>query len=304
MCRLGHLGCVTFSNIHETFVMLLTYLWILRNLIATKLVPWRTIGSWSPGRLSPHLPRMTASFVGDRLDTRPRLALSRQVTLSSVFGDGSAEVVRYRTTMITRFRDESALLLIDVQIGVDVLDHWGGPTGRRNNPGAENTMASLLDMWRGAGLPVAFTRHDSREEASPLKFSLPTGAQKPGFEPVDSDIVVKKDVNSGFVGTPLEITLRRRGISRLVVVGFFTNMCVETTVRMAGNLGFDTYLVPDGCATTNRVGPDGSDHDPELVHQMTVANLHGEFCTAMDTGDIASLVEADRPDLTRSQGNE
>jgi len=206
--------------------------------------------------------------------------------------------------MITQFGDDSALLLIDVQTGVDALEHWGGPTGRRNNPAAEDTMVSLLGAWRSARLPVAFTRHDSREAASPLKFSLPTGAQKPGFEPAPGDIVVEKDVNSGFVGTSLEVTLRRKGVNRLVVVGFFTNMCVETTVRMAGNLGFDTYLVPDACATTNRVGPDGTDHEPELVHDMTVANLHGEFCTAMDADDIASLLRDDRPDLSRSQGNE
>ena len=89
-----------------------------------------------------------------------------------------------------------------------------------------------------------------------------------------------------------------------MVVGFFTNMCVETTVRMAGNLGFDTYLVPAGCATTNRVGPDGVDHDPELVHDMTVANLHGEFCTALHPKDVAALLSDDRPDLNRAQGNE
>ncbi len=206
--------------------------------------------------------------------------------------------------MIQRFGPDTALLLIDVQKGVNVLEHWGGPTGRRNNPDAEDNMAALLADWRAAGRQVAFTRHNSREAASPLKFSLPTGDQIPGFEVADGDICVSKDVNSGFVGTSLEIGLRRAGISRLVVVGFFTNMCVETTVRMAGNLGFDTYLVPDCCATTNRVGPDGVDHDPELVHQMTVANLHGEFCTAIEVDDGRKLLAVDRPDLNRAQGNE
>ena len=206
--------------------------------------------------------------------------------------------------MIPRFGPETALLLIDVQKGVNVLDHWGGPTGRRNNPDAEVNMATVLHDWRAAGLPVAFTRHDSREARSPLKFSLPTGDQIDGFEVADGDICVSKDVNSGFVGTSLEVELRRAGVSRLVVVGFFTNMCVETTVRMAGNLGFDTYLVPDCCATTNRVGPDGIDHDPEFVHQMTVANLHGEFCTALDVDDVCKLLVGDRHDLDRVQGNE
>ena len=133
---------------------------------------------------------------------------------------------------------------------------------------------------------------------------MPTGEQKQGFEILPGEIVVSKDVNSGFVGTDLEIQLRRKGISRLVIVGFFTNMCVETTTRMAGNLGFDTYLVPDCCATSNRIGLDGADYDPELVHDMTVANLHREFCTAITPGDVLGLLEADAPGLERIQGNE
>ncbi len=206
--------------------------------------------------------------------------------------------------MIDQFGKDTALLLIDVQKGVDMLEHWGGPTGRRNNPEAESEMASLLRAFRSAGRAVVFTRHDSREEASPLKFSLPTGDQKDGFEPAVGDIVIEKDVNSGWVGTSLEIELRRAGISRLVIVGFFTNMCVETTTRMAGNLGFDTYLIPDACATTNRVGPDGVDHDPEVVHQLSVASLHGEFCTAISPQQARDLLDADLPEASRVQGNE
>ena len=206
--------------------------------------------------------------------------------------------------MIKKFGRESALLLIDVQVGVDVLSHWGGPTGRRNNPNAEANMLQLLAAWRKAKLQVAFTRHDSREAASPLKFSLPTGAQKPGFEISPGEIVVEKDVNSGFIGTSLEVQLRRAEISRLVIVGFFTNFCVETTTRMSGNLGFDTYLVDDCCATTNRVGLDGIDREPELVHAMTVGNLHGEFCTAVQSNDALGLVASDNVALSRCQGNE
>jgi nicotinamidase-related amidase len=206
--------------------------------------------------------------------------------------------------MIKQFGRETALLLIDVQVGVDVLSHWGGPNGRRNNPDAEAKMSQLLATWRNAKLQVAFTRHDSRESASPLKFSLPTGAQKPGFEPAAGEIVAEKDINSGFIGTDLEIQLRRAKISRLAIVGFFTNFCVETTTRMAGNLGFDTYLIEDCCSASNRIGPDGVDRDPELVHAMTVANLHGEFCTAIKFADALGLVTADNNQLTRCQGNE
>jgi nicotinamidase-related amidase len=206
--------------------------------------------------------------------------------------------------MIPKFDEQTCLLLIDVQAGVNVFEYWGGADGRRNNPDAETHMKSLLDAFRVAGRQVAFTVHDSREANSPLKLSLDTGAQLPGLEPAANDIVVTKDVNSGFIGTSLEIQLRRAGIQRLVVAGFFTNICVETTVRMAGNLGFDTYLVEDACATTNRIGPDGIDHDPERVHQMSVASLHGEFCTAISSANALALCAQDMPSLERCQGNE
>lgn len=206
--------------------------------------------------------------------------------------------------MIRLFGPETALLLIDVQKGVNVLEHWGGPTGRRNNPGAEAEMARLLAAWRVAGLPVIYTQHDSREAASPLKLCLPTGAMIEGFEPAAGEIVIRKDVNSAFIGTDIELRMRQHGITRLVIVGFFTNFCVETSTRMAGNMGYDTYLVPDACATTNRVGPDGTDHDPETVHALSVASLHGEFCTAISTDQALALTKADAPDLTRVQGNE
>lgn len=206
--------------------------------------------------------------------------------------------------MIEKFGNNTALLLIDVQVGVNTLEHWGGPTGRRNNPDAENNMRALLKAFRDRGLQVAYTVHNSREAASPLKRSLDTGKQIEGFELRHDDIVVDKDVNSGFVGTSLEIQLRRAGIRRLVVVGFFTNFCVETTIRMAGNMGFDTYMVPDCCATTNRIGFDGTDYDPEVVHALSVASLNGEFCTALSQSDALALCAADAPHLSRVQGNE
>jgi len=206
--------------------------------------------------------------------------------------------------MISKFSHDTALLLIDVQKGVHVLNHWGGPTGRMNNPDCQSRLIELLDAFRAHERQIAFTRHDSVEPDSPLKFSLPTGDQLEGLETRSGEIVIEKDVNSGFIGTSLEIDLRRTGMQRLVIAGYFTNYCVETTVRMAGNMGFDVYLAHDACATCNSVDIHGKDHDPGLVHDMSVANMHGEFCTALTTAQVLSLLEQDRPDLKRAQGNE
>lgn len=206
--------------------------------------------------------------------------------------------------MIRKFGSEAVLLMIDVQRGVDDLEYWGGRQGHRNNPQAEERLVSLLEHWRSMGGTVVFTRHDSREAHSPLKVGQPGGEFKPGLEPRAGELVIVKSVNSGFIGTPLELELRRHGISRVVAAGFFTNMCVSTTVRMSGNLGFDTYLARDACACSNRMDPDGGNIDADTVHRVTIANLHGEFCTALASADVERLIADDVGELERRQGNE
>ena len=206
--------------------------------------------------------------------------------------------------MIEKFDETTALLLVDVQKGVNEVKYYGGPSGKRNNHIAEENMRCLLAEWRRLGKRVAFTRHNSREINSPLKLELETGNQIEGLEINGPDIVVEKDVNSGFIGTSLELELRRSGINRLVVMGFYTNYCIETTVRMAGNLGFDTYLVHDACAAVNTLGHDGEYYEPDLVHNMSIASLHGEFCTAISKEVAMRLCLENCVDLERVQGNE
>lgn len=206
--------------------------------------------------------------------------------------------------MIAKFEANTALLVIDAQEGVNIHNHWGGSCGHRNNPEAEVRIAELLTAWRHAQRPVYFTLHNSREEASPLKLSLDSGRPISGLEPRSGERVVVKDVNSGFIGTELELNLRRDGISRLVVAGFFTNMCVDTTVRAAGNMGYDVYLAHDACAAGNRTALDGDSFDADLVHRMSVANLHGEFCTAVTSAQAIELLSGSNLGLSRVQGNE
>ena len=130
--------------------------------------------------------------------------------------------------MIKKFDISTALLLVDTQKGVNDTLYYGGKDGSRNNPDAEKNILSLLSEWRKSHRRIAFTRHNSREKNSPLKLKLKSGQQLLGMEPQDNDIVVVKDVNSGFIGTSLELDLRRAAIKRLVVVGFFTNMCIDS----------------------------------------------------------------------------
>ena len=86
--------------------------------------------------------------------------------------------------MIEKFDETTALLLVDVQKGVNEVKYYGGPSGKRNNHSAEENMRCLLAEWRRLGKRVAFTRHNSREINSPLKLELETGNQIEGLESV------------------------------------------------------------------------------------------------------------------------
>lgn len=132
----------------------------------------------------------------------------------------------------------AALLLVDVQEGLD------DPTlGERNNPGAEERAATLLAAWREAGRPVVHVRHLSEEPGSPLRPGQPGVEIKEIVRPAPGEPVVEKSVNSAFIGTGLEERLRADGIETLIIAGLTTDHCVSTTARMAGNLGFETYVV-------------------------------------------------------------
>jgi len=172
----------------------------------------------------------------------------------------------------------AALIVIDLQKAID-HPSWGA----RNNPEAERNVAALLLGWRSAGRPVYHIRHDSTEPDSHYRPGQPGHDFKPETQPVAGETVVPKKTNSAFIGTNLEALLRAANHTLLVVAGVITNNSVEATVRMAGNLGFDTYLVEDATFTFGRKDWRGTWRTAEEVHAMSLANLDGEYCSVVRT---------------------
>lgn len=175
----------------------------------------------------------------------------------------------------------AALVVIDVQQAF--LDpRWG----ERNNPQAESNIARLLAAWRSSGRPIRHVVHDSVEPNSLLRPDSPGNAIQPIAAPKAGEPVYRKHVNSGFIGTKLESDLHRDEIDTLVIVGLTTNHCVSTTARMAGNLGFHTFVVSDATASFARPTLDGTLRPAEAVHSAALSDLHGEFATVVDTAEV------------------
>jgi nicotinamidase-related amidase len=187
----------------------------------------------------------------------------------------------------------ATLLLVDFQSGF--LDpRWG----RRNNPDAEERAEALLHAWRAHARPVVHVRHMSTEPLSPLRPGQPGNAFLRPVAPAEGEAIVEKRVNSAFIGTSLESDLRRAGCRALVIAGLTTNHCVSTTARMAGNLGFHTWVVSNATAAFDRTGPDGVRHPAELVHAMALSDLHGEFATVIDSAWALASLASRRPERT------
>ena len=180
-----------------------------------------------------------------------------------------------------------ALIVIDVQQGFAEQDAAGR---KRNNPDALDRIVELLAAFRGKGLPIFHIRHASTEPDSVFRPER-TGFQViPAARELPGEPVIVKNVNSAFIGTDLEARLREAGHHTLVICGATTNHCVETSTRMAGNLGFDARLVRDATWTYDRTGPDGDHHSAADIHAMTLSNLSGEFATIVTTEEtIAGL---------------
>ncbi len=179
----------------------------------------------------------------------------------------------------------TALLMLDWQQGFTQHEHWGG---NRNNPFAEENALTLLDHWRNHKNPIFMCAHNSLDPDSLLRSDKQGGKLLPGFEPRENETFLIKRVNSCFIGTDLEHLLRRTNITNLVVCGLTTNHCVSTTVRMAGNLGFTVDLVGDACATFDRTNAEGVIYPAQTVHDISLANIHDEFCTVKNTAELLS----------------
>ncbi len=175
-----------------------------------------------------------------------------------------------------------ALIVIDMQRGFDDLEFWG-PTA---NPACEDNVAALVAAWERSGEPVVVVRHDSRSPESPLHPGAAGNALVDPVAAVTPALVVRKHVNSAFYGdVDLHAWLQGQGIDELVLCGIQTNMCVETTARMAGNLGYDTTVVLDATRTFDL----RADIPGVGVVERTAADLMAQTALVLSEGGFARI---------------
>jgi nicotinamidase-related amidase len=200
---------------------------------------------------------------------------------------------------------KTVLLLIDIQDGFKHPTYWG-PS--RSNPSFERNAESILKAYRSLVSSTTNSRgssphkiiHVAHASQNPDSLLAPTS---PGFKfqsfasPSASELVITKNVNSGFIGTNLEEVLRKHFYGTpgmLYLIGLTTDHCVSTTTRMAGNLGVcdapsgekgEVVFVEDATAAWKK-SEDG--FEAELVHKVHTESLQ-EFATVEKTEDVLQL---------------
>ncbi|MFI8686826.1 cysteine hydrolase family protein [Rossellomorea sp. NPDC077527] len=175
------------------------------------------------------------------------------------------------------------LLLIDFQKA------FQDPSlGKRNNPNMERNAYRLLQGWREKAWPVVHVQHSSYDMESPLHSSSAGFSFVEDFYPSRHEKHIIKHLTSAFIDTDLDLYLKREKFKSLVVMGFTTNHCISSTVRMAKDLGYDVTVPFDATACFETYSFDGSLFSAEIVHGLSLTNLHHEFATISSTESLLS----------------
>jgi nicotinamidase-related amidase len=146
---------------------------------------------------------------------------------------------------------KTALLVIDVQRGLfeaepppdearEVLERINGLTGRA----------------RAVSVPVIFVQHEA--EGTPLQHGSDAWQLDRRLSVDSADLRVRKRTPDSFLRTDLGARLKALGTKRLIICGYASDFCVDTTTRSAATQGFDVVLVSDAHTTHDRIHATGA----------------------------------------------
>ncbi|MFB6751986.1 cysteine hydrolase family protein [Streptomyces sp. NPDC056353] len=138
----------------------------------------------------------------------------------------------------------AALLVIDMQNTTVAMAHRAAETVA--------AIAGLSERARAAGVPVVTVRQRDED----MVHGTEGWQVVPELAPREGEPVVDKTTPDSFLGTGLDETLRALGVTEVIVTGFATEVCVDTTARQALSRGYDLVVVADGHTTSVRTEED------------------------------------------------
>ena len=178
----------------------------------------------------------------------------------------------------------TALIVIDAQ------QEYFAPLGKvvlPEGPAAVERIAQALTWARAERVPVVHIVHESRRpNAATFAPGSPALAIHPHAAAAAGEPVLTKHLPGSFTGTDLEKILRERGVERVVLSGFMTQMCVDTTARQAAHLGFGVTVLADACAAKAVTGRAGQTIAAAQVHETHLGSLDGFLAEIKTVSDL------------------
>lgn len=169
-----------------------------------------------------------------------------------------------------------ALLVIDVQ-----NEYITGKLKITHPPQSLENILALMDCSRARGIPVVVVQHTSPQDDAPF-FRKGTDAWELHREVAkrNYDHLIEKNLPGSFTGTDLESWLRERKIDTVVICGYMTQMCCDTTSRQAHHLGFSVEFISDATGTLSLANDAGSVTAEEL-HRAIMVTQATRFARVM-----------------------
>ena len=142
----------------------------------------------------------------------------------------------------------------------------------------------LLERARDAGIPIFHIQHDAGA-GSPYDLSAPIGQISDEVAPREEEAVIVKGYPNSFIGTDLEARLRATGVKDIVLAGFMTHMCINSTARGAFNLGFRPTVVAAPPAPRSQPRPPRAVLPAAALQAASLAALGDLFAVVAPRGD-------------------
>jgi nicotinamidase-related amidase len=171
-----------------------------------------------------------------------------------------------------------ALLVIDVQ-----NEYFTGRLPVTFPEGSRDNILKAMDNASRAGMPVVVIQHTAPSKDSPTFRRGSDGWRlHPEIDKRKRDILIEKILPGSFTGTELERWLQEKGIERVAICGYITQMCCDTTARQAFHLGFQVDFLSDATGTLSVQNSAGSISASDL-HRAVLVTMAAKFARVVGT---------------------
>lgn len=174
----------------------------------------------------------------------------------------------------------SVLVLVDCQ-----QEYVSGALVLSNVEDALAEVAKLLSKARSSGTPIIHIAHKGEKGGVFDREDSGKGAFAALAAPIAGEIVIEKGLPNSFAGTNLKDEIDRTGKKELIICGFMTHMCVNSTARAAMDLGYRTTIVRKACATRDLPNLDGGIIEASVLHEASLIGLSDRYSIVVSSVD-------------------